>query len=253
MFSSFSEFMNTFANKSDGWETKLSRVEARGIYADTFDSLKKDAFPSLSNHTLISNDTLDSVMTHVISKNASDFTTAGTFLSGYLSPEGAKLMEDAYGFKGGYMEEINPESYKTYLRGLKTVQDGSHENSRPYRGMSDIIDNLKLKVQNMKGKIYHQETVTSISKKGDKFVLLTTNLTVQANKTVLTVGPAALKKMTGDIIQNISSHEFFTSIVSVPAFFGAAVYPRAWWNDYLKELEMFISSSDCLGITMPYK
>ena len=88
--------------------------------------------------------------------------------------------------------------------------------------------------------------------------LFFTNRTVRANKTVLTVGPAALKDMTGDVMQNITNHNILRSIVSVPAFFGAAVYENAWWRDskavkQMSAQNMFISSSNCLGITMPYK
>ena len=65
----------------------------------------------------------------------------------------------------------------------------------------------------------------------------------------------------GDVMQGITNNDIFKSIVSVPTFQRAAVYERAWWNDSiaaqknnsLRPLEMFISSSNCLGISMPYK
>ena len=115
-------------------------------------------------------------------------------------------------------------------------------------------------MQSRDGKFYLKETVTSVDKTGDKFVLQTTNFTVKASKTAISAGPTAVKKIKGDVIQNITDHEIFKSIVSVPAFYGAAVYENAWWNDSisvlknnsLQPLDMFISSSNCLGITMPY-
>ena len=229
------------------------------MYARDFDSLELKAFPTLSDNSLMNNMTVQKTAEDLKNKNANNFSTAGTFLSGYLSPEGAKLMEEVYGFKGGYMQAINPKSYKKYLK--ETFDQNNEDNDRPPRGMSEIIERLDLKVRHSNGTIFLQEAVTSISKKGSKFVLVTTNFTVEAKKTVLAVDPPALKKLTGDVIQSITSHDIFMSIVSVPAFSGAAVYPTAWWNDSvaaqknnsLEPLQMFISSSNCLGITMPYR
>lgn len=232
------------------------------MYTDSFDSLRKSkAFPTLKDLSPTNNNTVKKIAELVDGRNASEFSTAGTFLSSCLSPEGAKLMEDAYGFKGGYMEAINPDSFKKYLKETLIDEDSRSDDFRPVKGMSEIIEKLSLKVRSFNGKIYLHQAATSIRKEGDKFVLLTTNFTVQANATVLTLGPAALKKISGDVIQNITNHVIFKSIVSVPAFHGAAVYPTAWWNDSvatqknnsLKPLQMFVSSSNCLGITMPYR
>lgn len=194
-------------------------------------------------------------------RNYTPFSTAETFLSYELSPEGTKLMADTYGFMGDYLQTINPLSYRTYLQKKDIVISERREDRRPKTGMSEFITKLAEKVRSNGGKIYLKETVTSVDKIDDKFVLQTTNFTVNANKTVMTAGPTALKKITGDVMQNITDHNIFKSIVSVPAFHGAAVYERAWWNDSiaaqknnsLQPLEMFISSSNCLGISMPYR
>lgn len=194
-------------------------------------------------------------------RNYTPFSTAETFLSYELSPEGTKLMADTYGFMGDYLQTINPLSYRTYLQKKDIVISERREDRRPKTGMSEFITKLAEKVRSNGGKIYLKETVTSVDKIDDKFVLKTTNFIVKANKTVMTAGPTALKKITGDVMQNITDHNIFKSIVSVPAFHGAAVYERAWWNDSiaaqknnsLQPLEMFISSSNCLGISMPYR
>lgn len=245
----------------NSWTAYVHRVEARGVHADSFDALKSKAFPSLLDRPPLNNYTVKQTAQFLVRRNTSDFSTAGAFLSSYLTPEGAKLMEEAYGFNGNYKQVINPESFKTYLGEMIQLVQLREYDSRPTRGMSEIIEKLSLKVRRFNGTIYLREAVTSISKEGGKFVLQTTNFTVQANKTVLTAGPAALKKMTGDVITSITNHEIFESIVSVPAFRGAAVYPSAWWtdsvaaqmNNSLEPLQKFVSSSNCLGITMPYK
>ncbi|KAL9951507.1 hypothetical protein ACROYT_G044177 [Oculina patagonica] len=217
------------------------------------------------DRTPMNNKTLEETAEFIydVARNYSQFSTAGKFLSYELSPEGAKLMQDTYGFKddNDYMQAINPASYREYLR--KKLLDLYYYayNIRPKKGMSEFITSLAQRVRSQGGKIYLKETVASIEKRGDKFFLQTANFTVNATKTVITAGPTAVKKIKGDVIQGITDHEIFKSIISVPAFSGAAVYERAWWNDSisvqknntLKPLDMFVSSSNCLGITMPYE
>ena len=232
------------------------------MFAKSFDSLKLKAFPTLLNRVPM-NEILEKTAEFIYdaARNYTQFSTAETFLSYELSPEGAKLMEDTYGLMGDYMQAINQLSYRTYLQNKDHVISSRNEDTRPRTGMSEFITILAKEVRDRGGKIYLEETITSIDKREDKFVLQTTNFTVKANKTVITAGPTALKKISGDVMQNITGHDIFKSIVTVPAFHGAAVYKNAWWNDSiaaqknnsLQPLEMFISSSNCLGITMPYK
>ena len=233
------------------------------MFADSFDSLKSKAFPTLLDRVPMNNQNLADTAMFIYddARNYTQFSTAETFLSYELSPEGAKLMEDTYGFMGNYMQVINPLSYRKYLENKDAVTYTRTDDIRPKKGMSQFVRNLTREVGSHGGKIYLKETVTSIDKREGKFVLQTTNFTVKANMTVLTPGPTSLKKIKGDVVQNITGHDIFKSIVSVPAFHGAAVYEKAWWNDSiaaqknnsLQPLEMFISSSNCLGITMPYK
>ena len=153
------------------------------------------------------------------------------------------------------------ESYKKYLKDKMVDERQMHEDTRPKRGLSEGINKLNHSVQKLGGKVYLSETVTSVSKDGSKFVVQTIKQKVKANKTIITTGPTALKKMTGDVIKSITDQEIFQSVVGVPAFFGAAVYSSAWWEDMkvlqikdsYQALPMFISSSNCLGITMPYR
>ncbi|XP_067016631.1 L-amino-acid oxidase-like [Acropora muricata] len=234
------------------WERSLTRVEARGVFADDFDKLQQNAFPTLNR-----SDTVKEMADSVTKANSSLYSTAGDFLSDYLSPEGRELLGDAYCLNYR-LYDVNPESYKKYLREKRLDEEDRGLDKRPEKGLSQLIELLKDKVNKLKGSIYFPETVTSVMKKGSKFFLQTTNRTVRANKTVLTVGPPALKDMTGDVMQNITNHKILRSIVSVPAFFGAAVYQNPWWEDSkavkrMSDKNMFISRSNCLGITMPYE
>ena len=255
IFSSSSLLFDELGVSYDSYDRSIARVEDRGDFGDNFDALKPKASPMFSKYSV------KQTAGNVIKANSSNFSTAGDFLSGFLSPKGAKFMEYVYGFNASYMQEINPESFKAYLQETLWDENQRNEDSRPARGLSEGIEKLKEEVQNRNGKIYLSETVTSVDKDGSKFVLQTSKQKVKANKTVLTVGPSALKRITGDIITSITGHRIFESIVTVPAFIGAAVYPSAWWedniavkkNNSLKPLEMFVSHSNCSGISMPYR
>lgn len=227
-------------------------MEARGVFADNFDTLQQNAFPTLNRSRSVVE-----MVGNVTIANSSLYSTAVDFLSDYLTPEGRELLEDTYGLKYR-LYDVNPESYKKYLEEKLLDEGKRRSDERPEKGLSKLIQLLEKEVNKLHGSIYFPETVTSVMKEGRKFFLQTTNRTVRANKTVLTVGPADLKDMTGDVIQNITKHKILRSIVSVPAFFGAAVYQDAWWEDStaVKKMvakDMFISSSNCLGITMPYE
>ena len=247
------------------WNSKTKRVEARGQHASSFDDLKLKEFPTLRDHAPLNNKTLTETAAFISmnERNFTQFSTAETFLSYELSPEGTKLMAEKFAFKGDYMQAINPMGYRPYLEKEYYVNSASLDARRPpnSKGLSEIVTELTKKVERGGGKIYRKETVAAITKEGHQFLLQTTKLTVIANKTVITVGPAALKKIEGYVIRNITGQQIFESIVGVPAFYGAAVYDKPWWNDTtstqnsnnLQPLEKFISSSDRLGITMPYK
>jgi len=237
------------------WKRSLTRVEARGLFADDFDKLQPIAFSALNR-----SDTVKKMAEDVTKANSSLYSTAGAFLSFYLTPEGKELLEAAYGLNlKDRLYEVNPESYKKYLKNKLAEENERASDTRPDEGMSKLIELLKDKVNTLNGSIYFPEKVKSVNvTKGGMFFLQTTNRTVGARKTVLAVGPTALKDMTGDVIESITNHKILRSIVSVPAFVGAAVYDDAWWKDgnavkMMSEMEMFISSGYCLGITMPYE
>ena len=190
------------------WNSKTKRVEARGQYASSFDDLKLKEFPTLRNHAPLNNKTLTETAAFISmnERNFTQFSTAETFLSYILSPEGTKLMAEKFAFKGDYMQAINPMGYRPYLEKEYYVNSASLDARRPpnSKGLSEIVTELTKKVERGGGKIYRKETVASITKEGHQFLLQTTKLTVIANKTVITVGPAALKKIEGYVIRNIT-------------------------------------------------
>ena len=115
------------------WNSKTKRVEARGQYASSFDDLKLKAFPTLRDHAPLNNKTLTETAAFISmnERNFTQFSTPETFLSYELSPEGTKLMAEKFGFKGDYMQAINPMSYRTYLEKEYYVNSASLDARRP--------------------------------------------------------------------------------------------------------------------------
>ena len=251
----FSELLN---NLSIAWDLRKDGavkdlVKSRGIVADLCDDLMSLAFPSLKRGKFASSSCDDMyrlVIDHKV--NASRFATAGTYLSHYLTPEGAELISEYYGVKSDYLHSISAEGYVDFLfereGGLPT-----NEYYIPSGGMSTFVDILFKLLDNKGGVVHRKNKVSSIDQKGDNFTLRTTDFLVSASKVVIAIPPVSLIKIQGDVTKNITQHPIFKSIVSVPAFTGAAVYEEAWWNDTLQSKQLFTSYSDCLGITMPYK
>ena len=226
-------------------------IKSRGILVDSCDDLKRRAFPS-SKQGMTCAEMVELVRKGVPKANVSLFATAGTYLSHYLTPEGAELISEYYGVKSDYLHFISPESYNEFLRRRQDEVPGG-EYARPHGGMSAIITVLFKLVKDQGGLVYTGNKVLSINQKGDNFTLRTINQTVSANKVIIATPPASLAKIEGNVTDTVTQHPIFKSIVSVPAFKGAAVYKEAWWNDTLQYPQQFTSYSECLGITMPYK
>ena len=77
-------------------------------------------------------------------RNHTQFSTADTFLSDELSPEGAKLMKEKYGFLGDSMISINTLSYRKYLK-KKDFVVSAGKSFRPKKGMTEFVTNREEK------------------------------------------------------------------------------------------------------------
>ena len=180
-----------------------------------------------------------------------NFSTAGTFLSRYLTSEGSKLISEFYGVKSDYLHLIRPTEYIRFLNGRVDELGTGDEYYIPDGGMSKFVEGLaNFAVKNV---VHLNNTVSSINSAEGKFLLQTSKLgLVSANKVVLALPPVALAKITGDVTKKVTRHAIFRSIVSVPAFKAAAVYEDAWWASTLQPQKTFTSYDGCLGVTMPH-
>ena len=181
------------------------------------------------------------------------FATVDSYMSYYLTPEGAEFVSAGSSFKGVYTESINPVAYIEYVK-LPVLR----KYKRPLKGMSAITDALVASVRDNGGTLYKDNEVVSIEKIKTKFILTTKTLTVSAEKIVIATHPVAFMKIKGGVAEEIQREPVFQSIIIMPAFKGAAVYKEAWWSNKtitnltLEPRQRFLSNSYCLGVTMPY-
>ena len=188
--------------------------------------------------------------------NENAYATVDTFVSHRVTPEGAEYLSELYGYKGDYTEFISPASYLEFTEMSLRLSD---KYIRPVGGMSAIVDALRERVEKLGGKIYTSTGIRSIDKELDSYILVTHQLKVKAKKLVIGVPPLQFEKVNGTIAQRLRLDPVFQSIQPVPAFKGAAVYSRAWWENVdvagrpIKSGQKFISYSNCLGTTMAHR
>ena len=233
-----------------------SLQESRGVFSDNSTTIKNKAFPTLNTgkfKNMTRNDMASFAFSDDHVSTAQLFATVDSYMSYYLTPEGAEFLSEGYGFKGDYTESINPVEYIEYL---KLPVSSKYE--RPLQGMSEVIDALVASVRDYEGTLYKDNEVVSIEKIKTKFTLTTKKLTVSAEKIVIATHPVAFMKIKGGVAEEIQREPVFQSIIIMPAFKGAAVYKEAWWSNKtitnltLEPRQRFISNSNCLGVTMPY-
>lgn len=183
------------------------------------------------------------------------FATFESFQHHFLTPEGSRYYFDVFGYDGDL--KGSPEGVMEYYTQLNEL---SGKEIRPLRGMSAFIVALATSAKKLGAKIYAGDDykVLSIDKQADLFVVRTPKHEVKFRKLVIAAPPGSFKDVGGSVAQRIQREIAFQSILPRPAFKGAAVYPRAWWEEFTSEkdrlypMERFLSNSDCLGWTVPH-
>ena len=234
-------------------------LESRGVFTNNSMDIKTKAFPTLDSgkfRNMTSNEMASFAFRDDHVATASHFASVDSYMSHYLTPEGAEFLSELYGYKGDYTEAINPAAYIEYLNLLFVLSD---KYQRPFNGMSAFVDWLVTSVRLHGGKLYRGNRVSFIDRKENRFALNTCYFNIFAKKVVIATHPAAFMKIKGSVAKQIQRHPVFLSIQIMPAFKGAAVYKEAWWEKSvegrhftLSPRQRFISNSNCMGLTMPY-
>lgn len=233
-------------------------MEARGVFATTTSELQQKAFPTLSQG-ILKNATYKDMIKYLFVKQseAEKFPSLPAFFTHCWSPEGLEYFNSLTGFVWDYTRMSNAESFFETREALAYFK---REFSRPAKGISALTRALKNSAIKHGAKIYKNEEVKVIDKvQKNSYVLKTTNYQVTANKVVLAVPVNALEKIQGSLAHKIKTNHIFKSVGFEVAFKGFAVYENAWWENnstgsrQLGDEQEFLSNSDCLGFTFPYK
>lgn len=262
VFALFREIINRFDIPYQSILTRgkqiRDRMEARGVFATTTSELQHKAFPTLSQGRF-QNATYKDMISYLITKQseAIKFPSLSAFYAHYWTPEGQEFFNSLTGFIQDFSRMPNAE---TFSERLQSTGDFKRVFSRPEKRISALIDALKNSAIKHGAKTYKNEEVKVIDEvQRNKYALKTTNFQVTAKKLVLAVPAQAMEKITGSLADKIKENCIFNSVGFEVAFKGFALYEKAWWESRsagsrrLRDEQEFLSNSDCLGCTFPYR
>ena len=240
--------------------SRLAYFETRGFYASDFQSLKEKAFPALLSSAfanMTSSEMSRFAWMNMSREKALEFPSYQDFMCQQLGSEGCEYMRSSFAIKVDYnMEESTLFTYE-HDQAKKYF---SNDFLRPFSGLSEITTALEKSAGRFGVKMYLNEKVEALNRKGSSFAVQTENLSVSAKKLIIAVPSFPFEQITGDVAADIKSHYLFKSILARPSFKAAAVYSYPWWenatssqNITLKPFEIFVSGSNCLAGIMPYR
>lgn len=235
------------------------RTETRGGFSRDQEEIKRKSFPALTLgkfKDMTCSQMLDFLLRKDHRAQMRNFATFETFQHHFLTPEGSRFYFDVFGYDGDL--KGSPDGVVEYYDQLAKL---SGKEIRPLKGMSAFVEAVAKSAKSLGAKIYAggDYKIISINKQANLFVLKTPKHEVKVGKLVIAAPPGGFGKVSGSVAERIQRENAFQSILPRPAFKGAAVYPRAWWDeivnpkDKLYPMERFLSNSDCLGWSLPHR
>lgn len=235
------------------------KTEARGTVSRDEEEIKRKSFPTLTRgkfKNMSSSEMLNYLFKPEHIAQIKNFATFETFQQHFLTPEGSRFYFDIFGYDGDL--KGSPEGIVEYYNELNAL---TGIETRPLKGMSAFIEALAKSAEEHGARVYagNEFKIVSIDSYLKGFSLKTPWYEIHAKKLVIATPPGSFKEVNGNVAQMIQSAPEYQSILARPAFKGAAVYHRAWWenftceNDRLYPMESFLSNSGCLGWTVPHK
>ena len=178
------------------------------------------------------------------------------FLCQQLGSEGCEFCLSVSAIKRDYGEESTLFAYEIYTSPINFSRDYF----LPPGGVSDITNALERSAKRFGVKMYANEKVKAIDKKGNLFAVQTVNFTLSTKKIIVAVPSFPFQEISGDVATDIKSNYLFKAILPRPCFKAAAIYSYPWWenntsahNITLKPFERFFTGATCLGAIMPYR
>ena len=229
-----------------------SLYESRGTKANNRETLKK-SYPNLLSHPLFGNMTSGQLFSFAMKpehvETASNFATAGSYFSHYITPEGMAYLSELT-FKGNFEEFISPESYIKFLKSWKLI---SGKLFRPTRGLSEVATVLSKRIVSLGGRIFTNSPVKQLIDKQGRFFLITPMMRTRTKKLVIALTPLQIQEVTGNVAERIKQTAQLKSIKPIPVFRAAAVYGTPWWEKAtiagtpVVKGQMFTSFTNCVG------
>ena len=237
----------------------MAHSEARGFYASSAQSLKEQAFPTLLSGpfaNMTPSEMYKYAWVNMTSEKALNVPSYRDFVCQQLGSEGCEFCWTEYALKRNYGEESTLFRYEKN----KAYSNFSYDYFHPPGGMSDITNALERSAKHFGVKMYANEKVNVIDRKGNLFAVQTNNFTVSTKKIIVAVPSFPFEQISGDMAEDIKSNYFFKAILTKPAFKAVAIYSYPWWenntsshNITLKPFERFFTGATCLVGIMPYR
>ena len=240
---------------------KRSYLEARGVYASSFQSLKERAFPSLMSGHFANMTSLDMkkyAWMNISKEKALEVPSSQDYVCQRLGSEGCAFLNTLIGKEVDYnMEESTLFTYEH----SNAAKYFSTEWLRPVYGLSEITNALETSAKRIGVKMYPREKVHALNRKGGMFEIRTDHFLATAKKLIIAVPVAPLNEITGDVALGIKNNSLFKPIIGQPCFKAVAIYKYPWWenatfsghNMTLKPWEIYLSGATCLAWMMPYR
>ncbi|KJE91085.1 hypothetical protein CAOG_02274 [Capsaspora owczarzaki ATCC 30864] len=235
-----------------------NKMEARGIFTNSTDYLRKMAFPVFAAHPMLGNMSDSDLWSYVTSptliQNASVYPDFGSYLRDKLSPEGWQYLQSVRAYEGDLFE-VDADSYVEFSQ--LEDQDGPNQ-YRPLEGMSALVRALTASCDSAGVRIYLNEPARSIGRtEKHTFIVQTDMYYIETDKLVINLPPLALAKVEGSIVEQITQQLAYQSILPEVAMKGVALYAEAWWEKLpegvaIVDLQRYVTHSECLTTTLPY-
>ena len=240
---------------------KVDYLEARGVYASNFQSVKEQAFPTLLSSrfaNMTSSEMLGYAWMNMSKGKALEFPSYPDFICHRVGSEGCAFLDAIYNTKVDYGNEQSTLYMYERSKAI-SAEYSSQEFVRPTGGLPKLFNALETSAKQLGVKMYTKEKVNALSRKGKTFAVQTDHFLVSAKKLIIAAPVSPLKEITGDVASEIQRNRVFKSILTRSSFRAVAIYKYPWWenatsshNITLKPWNGFVSGATCLGLMMPY-
>ncbi|KAI8814839.1 hypothetical protein BJ742DRAFT_784596 [Cladochytrium replicatum] len=253
------------------WPKSATHFQARGVFTDNVDVLRKRAFPRLAEYPEGKNpfQMLAELVSKEFDKIAPEiplFVTFRDVITRLLGPEAYKfLLATAMGYHGYF--EMPLDVTQMFARRKPDEENGPPKTmtmSRPFGGMSAITRGMHKDILSSGVRLYMGSTVTGLEKGSwmdyGRYVV-TANHGLRAKKFVgnvvfNTITPIAFDRIKGSIPATLKSRPEYKSIGANIMFKSAMSFSHAWWEDESIKLTadgILVTDLNCLQAITPMR